>query len=509
MRLLRAVPALPLVAACVVAGLFSPGTALARADCSEASAADFDGDGTDDAVVGDPFADVRGGASEGGVGAEGAGAIHVLLDGGRGGVLVLSSPEAKAGDGFGWSVRTAHVNGDRCLDVIVGAPYADAPGGGTDAGAAYVFYGTPNGTPRVMSLPREPQANAHFGWSLAAAELSTSSAAGFPATQSSTAQSSTTQSGALVAVGEPHADRDGVTDSGAVHLFDVDDVDDVDDTAAKATAVITQDSEGVIGNSEVGDLYGWALAFGHLGGKPGELDLAVGVPYENDDGTGRQVASGKIDAGMVGVIFDVRVAGGRYTSKKWDLHQASTDVREASGDRFGYALDYAEWKGDGYLAASAPLAGAGGKESGIVELFVRKGGGEVSPARTFKARSGGLGGWSLAFWSPRGVLSLAVGSPYATAGSGPKESGLVRWIFLSGAGQTMFVPSGRQERFGASVTDIGGPNALSPGERLLIGVPDRGPTGTVAVAGEGDPVYYGPGKLDGGASADFGASVAG
>ncbi|MCT9931540.1 FG-GAP repeat protein [Planotetraspora sp. A-T 1434] len=487
MRLLRAVPALLL--ALLVTGLSSPGTAFARADCSEASAADFDGDGTDDAVVGDPFADVRGGQGTSGDGAvaEGAGAVHVLLDGGRGGVLVLQSPDGKAGDGFGWSVRTAHVNGDRCLDVIVGAPYADASGGGTDAGAAYVFYGTPNGPPRVTPLPREPQANAHFGWSLAAAELPPSQAA---------------QGGALVAVGEPHADRDGVTDSGAVHLFDVGDT-------AKATAVITQDSEGVIGNSEVGDMYGWALALGHLGGKPGELDLAVGVPYENDDGTGRQVASGKIDAGMVGVIFDVRGAAGRYTSRKWDLRQASATVREASGDRFGYALDYAEWKGDGYLAASAPLADAGGKEPGIVEVFVRKGSSELTPVRTVKGRSGGLGGWSLAFWSPRGILSLAVGSPYATAGSGPKESGLVRWIFLNGADETMWLPSGRQERFGASVADLGGQNALSPGERLLIGVPDRGPTGAVALISEGDPVYYGPGKIDGGASADFGSAVAG
>lgn len=503
--LLRAVPALLLVAA-----LFQPGTALARADCTTAGAADFNGDGIDDAVAGDPFADVRG--------TEGAGAVQVLLGGqgtagsesvssrggrpGAGGFIELRSPDAAAGDGFGWSVRTAHVNGDKCLDVIVGAPYTDVKDV-KDAGAAYVFYGTPAGDPKVVPLYPEPESEAHFGWSLAAAELPSSQAGG-----------------ALVAVGEPHADKDNATDSGAVVLYEVND-------AAKPPTTITQDAEGIIGNSEIGDMYGWSLALGNLGGKPDQLDLAIGVPFENNDGAGRQAPSGKPDCGSVGILFDVPAVNGVHTSKKWDLPQATTDVRENSRDRFGYALDYAEWKGDGYLAASAPLADAGAQDTGLVQLFVSRAGAEVAPLRTLRLGAGQFEGvspaksarigWSLAFWNPVGVLALAIGSPYEAFQQTPKESGVVRQVAvgsLEGGDLVSGTSAVAYEHFGWSVTDVGGANALTPGGRLIVGVPDRRTGGAVAVLDGGRPTYYSPAKpgdakATGNASADFGFSVAG
>jgi hypothetical protein len=314
----------------------------------------------------------------------------------------------------------------------------------------------------------------------------------------------------LVAVGEPYADRDGVEDSGAVDLFGVG--DDV-----KQLTTITQDSDGVIGDSEVGDMYGWAVAFGHLGGRPGDIDLAVGVPYENDDGTGRQVDSGKVDSGMVAVVFDVLTARGHYASVKWDLRQATSQVRESSGDRFGYALDYAEWNGDGYLAATAPLADGSAKDSGIVQLFARKGGGQVAPLRAV----GPVSGWSLAWWDAGGVLSLAVGAPYEPSGSA-KEAGAVRSFSATGAAGPVVRGDAAYEHLGASVTDLGG-GATTPGPRLLAGAPDHGATGAAALLNGGRPVYYGPGTTgggpgttgggpgttDGGASVDVGAAAAG
>lgn len=497
-RLLRAAAVAPALLL-LVAALFPSGTAVARADCAAAGAADFNGDGFDDAVAGDPFADAQG--------EEGAGAVHVLLGGGKGGdpgaggTLVLKSPEASPGGGFGWSVRTAHVNADTCLDVIVGAPYADVKGA-SDAGAAYVFYGTPAGDPEVVTLEHVGQADAHFGWSLAAAELP-SSADG-------------TTGGAVVAVGEPHANSDGFADSGAVHVYQVSD-------ATKSAKTITQDAEGVIGNSEVGDSYGWSLALGNLGGKPDQLDLAVGAPYENHDGTGRQVAAGKIDSGMVGVVFDILTTTGTYTSKKWDPHQVATAVPEKSRDRFGYALDYAEWKGDGYLAASAPLADAGASDSGFVQLFVRKGAGEVVPLRTLRlgvgqfkgvppAKSARIG-WSVAFWNPVGVLALAIGGPYEDSPQASKESGVVRQVDVAlaeGGDLVTGTKAVSYEHYGWSVTDVGGTNALTPGKRLLVGVPDRRVGGAVAVLDGGIPTYYSPTNTTGDtSSADFGFTVSG
>ncbi|WP_345390362.1 integrin alpha [Nonomuraea salmonea] len=90
-----------------------------------AGAADFDGDGVDDVVVGDPFGD------------EQKGAVHVLS---AGKVVPVAVPGPAKGDGFGWSVRLAQVNGDACADLVVGAPYADVDGV-EDAGAAYVIFG--------------------------------------------------------------------------------------------------------------------------------------------------------------------------------------------------------------------------------------------------------------------------------------------------------------------------------------------------------------------------------
>ncbi|ETK30941.1 integrin alpha [Microbispora sp. ATCC PTA-5024] len=472
---LAAVAALILLAALPPAAA-SP--ALARTDgCAGAGAADFDGDGTDDAVAGDPFAGVGGLA--------GAGAVHVLLDAGRGGVLALHAPVPSAGAAFGWSVRTAHVDADRCLDVVVGAPYADQDGT-RDAGAAYVVFGTPSGTPRVAVLRPDPERDAHFGWSVAAAELG--------------------EGGALVAVGVPHADSDGERDSGAIDLFRVRET-------PERLARITQDSDGVIGNSEAGDMYGWAVALGHLGGRPDDLDLAVGVPYENDDGAGRQVDTGRIDAGMVGVVFDVATARGHYGSVKWDLRQATDAVRESSGDRFGYALDYAEWKGDGYLAATAPLTDGGTKDSGLVQVFVRRGAGRLAPLRAL----GPVSAWSLAWWDAGGVLSLAAGAPYAPSGPA-REAGVVRAFadagqsagnrqIVEGSGRQLAAGSAAYEHLGAAVTDVGGATPFTPGRTLLAGAPDHGPTGAVALLDGGRATYRPPGT--GVSSADLGAAVAG
>jgi hypothetical protein len=339
------------------------------------------------------------------------------------------------------------------------------------------------------------------------------------------------EGGALVAVGAPHADSNGVTDSGAVYVFTVNE-------SVTASKIITQDSEGVIGNSEIGDSYGWSLAVGNLGGRPDRLDIAIGTPFENNDGAGRQLSAGKADCGSVGIVYDV-LSSGAYTSKKWDLGQVAAEVKEGARDRFGYALDYAEWKGNGYLAVSAPLADAGATDAGLVQLFVRKGTGEAAPARTLRlgtwqfstapAVKAARIGWSLAFWSPSGGpgnLALAIGSPYETFGQAPKESGVVRQVDVAGTeGADLVTGTSAKvyEHYGWSVTDIGSANALAPGSNLLVGVPDRAAGGAVAVLTYGRPTYFGPGddsqandgqadnqgKTAATASTDFGFAVAG
>ncbi|MFD0470066.1 hypothetical protein ACFQ0B_18320 [Nonomuraea thailandensis] len=249
-----------------------------------AGAADFDGDGVDDVAVGDPFADDQ------------KGAVHVL-SGGK--VVPVGVPGLARGDGFGWSVRLAKLNGDACADLVIGAPYADVDGT-EDAGVAYVVYGGGAAAPERVTPP-QPQRFAHFGWSLAAR-------------------------GDLVAIGAPYEDEAQLVDVGAVYVR----------KGAGEPRRVSQETVDVRGNSEVGDQFGWSLAFGPKNG------LVVGVPYENDDGAGRQIEAGKIDSGSVVFIDDVLAP--QITSFKLD------SPTNASGDRFGYAVAYAE--GSGYAVGS-------------------------------------------------------------------------------------------------------------------------------------------------------------
>ncbi|GAA4234459.1 hypothetical protein FHR32_001955 [Streptosporangium album] len=454
-----------LLASLLVAVVFTvppvlPGLAAASADCSAASGSDFDGDGTDDVAVGDPSADLAG--------AGGAGAVHVLFGRGAGGTVV-SAPEPGAGDGFGWSVKLTHLDADRCADLLIGAPYADVAGE-RDAGAVYAVYGgAQRRTVRVVA-PR-PEPDAHFGWSLASG-------------------------GTLVAVGAPYEDADGVADAGSVYLFEA--------GGLGGARRISQDSAGVSGNSEVGDMFGWSVAIGRLGGVAEEADLVVGAPYENDDGVGRQNGEGKTDSGSIAVLFDVRNSQGRYTGRKWDLHEI---VDTDAGDRFGYAMAYAQEGDVGYLAVSAPLGDGGRvKDSGLVTLFQASSTAEITPAGTFDQGAEGAPGegygFSLALTAEGGVR-LAVGVPF----DGPDQRGGVWVIPVGDPGQARLAAQG-----GAG-DHVGWAVGFS-GNRLVTGAPDKGTPGALTLLGRNDatgiPLAPGAGQvplIDGGGSVDFGAAV--
>ncbi|MFC6086471.1 hypothetical protein [Sphaerisporangium aureirubrum] len=482
----RSVLAAVLAAGLLLAAL--PVTATAgTAACDGAQ--DFDGDGQADAVVGDPLA--------GAGGTRGAGAVHIVPIGDAGKGTVLTSPDPRAGDAFGWSVRTALLDDDPCLDVVVGAPYA-AVDGEAGAGAAYVFYGgaAPRRDPVRLTAPT-PERDAHFGWSLAAGRLP-----GEPA---------------AVVVGAPYEDADATTDSGAVYVYGARDLTDA--------RPITQESEGVVGNGEEGDLYGWSLALGRLGGTPGDLDLAIGTPYENNDGAGKQTGNtGKDNSGAVEVLFDVTDPG-ELSAVKWTLSEAARGLPENAGDRFGHALAYAEFKGDPYLAVSAPLADTGGRDSGVVQLFGLNSKGELAPARTLRPGVGGLRGdspaagsafgWSLTMLAASGDLSLAVGSPFESRGG--TETGVVRRIPLTGDGTAgMITAPGAvpYDHFGWSLATSGSADPLSAGDVLLAGSPDQSAgKGALTLLRPGSPPrVVAPGlnglpAAPGTALADFGASL--
>jgi hypothetical protein len=131
---------------------------------SVASAGDVNGDGYGDLIVGATTTELSG--------RPGAGAAHVYYGSAAG---LPSTPQrtltsAATGDYFGWSVAGAgDVNGDGYADVVVGAYQAD-PGSRSNAGAAYVYYGSAAG---LSSMPQRTlegaTASDYFGRSVAGA----------------------------------------------------------------------------------------------------------------------------------------------------------------------------------------------------------------------------------------------------------------------------------------------------------------------------------------------------
>ncbi|MGW0804133.1 FG-GAP repeat protein [Nonomuraea sp. NPDC002799] len=384
-------------------GLTKAASAAVTSAC--AGAADFDGDGVDDVAVGDPFADGQ------------KGAAHVL-SGGK--VVPVTVPGLARGDAFGWSVRLAKVDADACADLVIGAPYADVDGT-EDAGAVYVVYGGGTTPPQRLAAP-QPQRFAHFGWSLAARDD-------------------------LVAISAPYEDEGQLLDVGALYVR----------KGAGQLRRISQETVDVRGNSEVGDQFGWSMAFGPKNG------LVVGVPYENDDGAGRQVEAGKIDSGSVVFIDDVLAP--KITSLKLD---SPTDV---SGDRYGYAVAYAE--GAGY-ALSAP-------GSGYVQL--------LNPSRKLTRRVTQAGKQAFGFSMAASADGrLAIGAPYG---------GGVRIVSWKDPAEDRKV-GGDDGLFGWSM-------AFS-GNKLYVGQPDAQPFGKVGVSGRNAETLQ---PIQPPKGADFGVSVSG
>jgi hypothetical protein len=400
--------------------------ASAASSCPTSHPLDLNGDGYDDAVVGDPYATVAGKA--------GAGSITVLFgdsDGriGEGKRLTLNQGSfpgsaVEAGDHFGWAVATGDLNADTCRDILVGSPGEDW-NGNVDAGIAHriSFRADPAGGPGIADSSVLTQATT--GGTVEAGDAFGSSVALVGASVPSK----------LAAIGAPGENLGAATDAGVVNLVGLDagghsrgyqlqqgknglpgttqtgdrfgtavvltpmhlpprdrpddyvtglivgvpgDVVDGRDNAGSIAVVaadaylsahagyaaqFTQSSPGVEGTVEAGDLFGFSLASGGVGTDPETRhDIAVGSPGED--------IGSVVDAGAV-YLFSDQPGGTRYEGT---FSQNSRGVPGAAetGDRFGQSVAIRP-VGSAYVAivaVSAPYDDIGTtKDAGLVQLF--------------------------------------------------------------------------------------------------------------------------------------------
>jgi FG-GAP repeat protein len=221
---------------------------------------------------------------------------------------------AEEADSFGQSLAAANFGKSSFADLAVGAYLEGFTGQADLAGAVHVIYG---GSPGLVSagnqfwsqnspgITDKAEIIDFFGFSVAAANFGKSAQAD-------------------LAIGAPLESLGAVNSPGAVHvLYGT-------STGLKATGsqFWNQNSTGILGTNENGQIFGWALAAANYG-KTSQADLAIGVPSD---------LVGAVTAGAVNVLYGTATGISQAGDQLW--HQDSPGifgVAEA-GDSFGEAL---------------------------------------------------------------------------------------------------------------------------------------------------------------------------
>jgi hypothetical protein len=255
----------------------------------------------------------------------------------RGGRVILRASlgeQQQIGDRFGAAIALADIDGDRCVDVVVGAPGVDH-----SSGAVYVIFGTRAGlgTGASLRIPFRAAPGDAFGQAVAVESLRS------PTTQRQLGR---------IWIGAPGRDVSGQADAGAVAYTEV------VDRVASTPRLYTQNSPGVPGAAERGDRFGEELAPVRLDESGGPGGVLVGQPSE-DIGT-------RIDAGMLTVLPAPGASPAGPGPYGVTEDTAGIPGRAEAGDRFGAAVD--AFAGVGWVGVPYEDVGAV-RDAGMVHVL--------------------------------------------------------------------------------------------------------------------------------------------
>lgn len=330
---------------------------------------DFDDDGYTDLAVGVPGDEVDG--------VDGAGSVTVFYgskDGLDGDDSQLWSQHTSGidddpdtNDNFGYALTTGDFNDDGYADLAIGVPGEDVSGE-DDAGMVQVIYGSKDG------LDSEDDETWHQGTSGVTGLLEDDDRFG-----SALAAGDFDDDGNDdLAIGVPGENFDGNSNAGWVHvLYGSDDGGSGSSSTSKDGGLSTknddvwhQDIDGIEGEAESNDEFGYSLAIGDFD-DDGYDDLAIGVP-------GEDVGSSADGAGAVNVIYGAGNGLRKNDDQYWHQDKSGIEGEADDDERFGEALAAGDFDDDGHddLAIGAPGEDYKNEdEAGQVQVLYGKSGG--------------------------------------------------------------------------------------------------------------------------------------
>jgi hypothetical protein len=321
---------------------------------------DFNGDGRDDVAIGVPNESISG--------VTGAGAVHVFY--GRSASTFNTATDqfwhqdvpgvqgaAETNDHFGAALAAGDFNKDGFDDLAIGIPDEDSPSTVSNSGAVIVLYGTASGLSatnnqfwgqNATGIADTSESGDRFGAALAVGDFNGN---GFDD----------------LAIGVPGEDIENTFpfptdfDAGSVHV--------IYGSSSRLTSTgsqrWTQDSSGILDETEIGDQFGFSLAAGDFNGD-GRDDLAVGIPFE-DFGT----AILDNDSGAVAVLYGSST-GVSSTDQFWTQDSSGIADETEGGDNFGFSVAAGDFNGDGRddLAIGVPSEDLGiDIDTGLVHVI--------------------------------------------------------------------------------------------------------------------------------------------